>query len=97
MTIEEALEHRDTLASIAIELYGEFYITNPKFWKSPTELQMREVEALLFDENLFDEHFNPTPEEIALAEIIMEEFDLKNIFNEYYENDEDDEDEDDIV
>ena len=25
MTIEEALEHRDTLADIATELYGDFY------------------------------------------------------------------------
>jgi hypothetical protein len=41
---------------------------------------------------LFDEHFNPTPEEIALADIIMEEFDLKARFDEYYENDEEDED-----
>ena len=97
MTIEEALEHRDTLADIATELYGDFYITNPKFWNSPTELQMREVEELLFDENLFDEPFNPTPEEIALAEIIMEEFGLKAKFDEYYENDDNDEEDEDFI
>ena len=81
MTIEEALEHRDTLADIATELYGDFYITHPKFWNSPTELQMREIEELLFDENLFDEHFNPTPDEEALVKIIIEEFNLNKRFN----------------
>lgn len=97
MKIEEALEHRDTLADIATELYGDFYITHPKFWNSPTELQMREIEELLFDENLFDEHFNPTPEEIALADIIMEEFNLKAKFDEYYENDDNDEEDEDFI
>ena len=42
---------------------------------------MREIEELLFDENLFDEHFNPTPDEEALVKIIIEEFNLNKRFN----------------
>jgi hypothetical protein len=92
MTIEEALEHRDTLADIATELYGDFYITHPKFWNSPTELQMREIEELLFESGIFDD-IQPTPEEIALAEIIMEEFKLDKEFDTSF-SDEDEENED---
>jgi hypothetical protein len=82
MTVEEALEHRNILESIAVELYGDFWITNLNFWNSSTELQMREIIEFLSNENFLDKYSNPTPEEIALAEIIIEEFKLKNEFEE---------------
>jgi TRAP-type C4-dicarboxylate transport system substrate-binding protein len=45
--VNELLEQREILADIAVELYGDMFVTNDKFWNSPTENQMREVEEQL--------------------------------------------------
>ena len=68
--INELLEKRDILADIAIELYGEWWIVNDKFWNSPTELELREVESQLFDlgYNISDEL---TPDQILLASLLI--------------------------
>lgn len=47
--INELLEKRDHLCDIAAELYGDMFICNDKFWGSPTEREMREVEDKLQD------------------------------------------------
>ena len=41
--IEELLEERENLFEIASILYGDMFITEDKFWGSPTELQLQRV------------------------------------------------------
>jgi len=47
--IQELLTKRNLLADIAEELYGEIWIAHNKFWGSPTELEMRELNSQLID------------------------------------------------
>jgi hypothetical protein len=68
--INELLEKRDILADIAIELYGEWWIANDKFWNSPTELELREVESQLFDLG-YDITDELTPDQIILASLLL--------------------------
>ncbi len=66
--IEELLEERENLFEIASILYGDMFITEDKFWGSPTELQLQRVYDNL---DLFGhEDEEPTDEMIEAAEII---------------------------
>ena len=89
MKIEELIEKRDTLTDIAVELYGDMFITVDEFWGSPTEREMSIV-----DDELANLGWEPetTPEIIALAEIILQDLVDRGILNEDGEEDEDNED-----
>ena len=67
--INELLEKRDILGDIAVELYGDFWITEEEFWGSTTEQQLQEVNEQLLDLGWEDP---ATEEEIAFADKIME-------------------------
>ena len=67
--INELLEKREILGDIAVELYGDFWITNEEFWGSPTERQMQEVTEQLNDLGWVDP---VSDEEIEIADKIME-------------------------
>lgn len=67
--INELLEKREILGEIAAELYGELWITNDKFWGSPTERDLREVGEQLINLGWIDE---VSEEEEAFADKIME-------------------------
>jgi len=41
--IKELLEERDNLFEIASVLYGDMFVTEEKFWGSPTDLQLQRV------------------------------------------------------
>ena len=86
--IQELLEKRDTLTDIAVELYGDMFITVDEFWGSPTERQMGEVDDELINLGWESE---TTPEIIALAEIILQDLVERGILNEDGEVNEDDE------
>lgn len=67
--INELLEKRDILAEIAVELYGDFWISNEEFWGSTTERQMLEVTEQL--QNLgWEEEVDE--DQIMIADMIME-------------------------
>lgn len=73
--IDKLLEKIEVLSEIATELYGEEFILNKKFWKSPTEIELREcfekLETLGFkaptpteeDEKLFNKAINKMKED----------------------------------
>ena len=67
--INELLEKREILGDIAVELYGDFWITNDEFWGSPTERQMLEVTEQLNELGWIDP---VSDEEIEIADKIME-------------------------
>ena len=67
--INELLEKRDILADIAVELYGDYWITEKEFWGSTTEQQMLEVTEQLDDLGWVDP---VSDEEIEMADKIME-------------------------
>ena len=67
--INELLEKREILGEIAVELYGDLWITNEEFWGSPTERQMQEVTEQLNDLGWIDP---VSDEEIEMADKIME-------------------------
>ena len=67
--INELLEKREILGDIAAELYGDLWITNEKFWGSPTERDLQEVNQQLI--NLGWEEY-ATPEEEAFADKLFE-------------------------
>jgi hypothetical protein len=71
--IEELLEKQNTLSDIAVELYGEGWVSNEKFWGSPTERELWEVTGKLVD---LGHTINPTPEQIEVAKIISKKFNL---------------------
>jgi len=67
--INELLEKREILGDIAVELYGDFWITNDEFWGSPTERDLQEVNEQLLNlgwEEEVDE------DQIMIADMIME-------------------------
>ena len=66
--IEKLLEERENLFEIASILYGDMFITEDKFWGSPTELQLQRVYDKL---DLFGhEDEEPTDEMIEAAKIL---------------------------
>ena len=71
--INELLEKRELLSEIASELYGDLYVTNDKFWGSPTEKQMMEVEHSLDNLGWRDEM---TPEMLEAAKQIAKDLGL---------------------
>jgi hypothetical protein len=79
--INELLEQREILTDIAAELYGDIYVTNDKFWGSPTEKQMRGVEDQLHNLGHRDVL---TPEQMEAAKIIARDLGID------FEDDEED-------
>ena len=67
--INELLEKREILGDIAVELYGDFWITEETFWGSTTEQQMLEVTEQLNELGWVDP---VSDEEIEMADKIME-------------------------
>lgn len=89
-TLEELLEQRDIISQIATELYGPMYVFNRKFWGSPTEHELNDVQEQLIN---LGYRMDPTPEEQELADIIYKALLDQEIIR---RTDDDDEDEDDI-
>lgn len=87
--IKELLDKRELLIQIAIELYGEFWITDERFWDSPTEIEMRNVQHQLDDLGYTEE---PTEEEKIISQIIFDEMVRRGKFQD--ENEEEDDEED---
>jgi len=79
--VNELLEQREILADIAVELYGDMFVTNDKFWNSPTENQMRKVEEQLEEWGHRD---ILTPEQKEAAKIIAKDLGID------FEDDEED-------
>lgn len=75
--IKELLEIQTIVSDIAYELYGDMYVTNEKFWGSPTENQLREVTEQLFEVGY---EWIPTEEEINQASKIIDKNNLSNYF-----------------
>ena len=67
--INELLEKRDILGDIAIELYGDYWITEKEFWGSTTEQQMLEVTEQLNELGWVEE---VSDEEIEMTDKIVE-------------------------
>lgn len=67
--INELLEKREILGDIAVELYGEFWITEEEFWGSSTERELSEVTEQLAELGWVDPI---SDEEIEIADVIME-------------------------
>jgi len=67
--INELLEKREILGEIAVELYGDFWITNDEFWGSPTEQDLFEVSEQLAELGWVED---VSDEEIAFADKIIE-------------------------
>jgi hypothetical protein len=67
--INELLEKREILGDIAVELYGEFWITEEEFWGSSTERELNEVSEQLTELGWVDPI---SDEEIKIADMIME-------------------------
>jgi hypothetical protein len=63
--INELLEKFNLLTDIAIELYGDEWVSNDLFWDSPTEIQMNETICNL--DNLGYVWPEPTEEQINKA------------------------------
>jgi hypothetical protein len=83
-TIKELYELQTTISDIAIELYGEMYVTNDKFWGSPTETQLKEVTEKLLDAGYM---WEPDESDKKLANDIS---DAMGLFN-HFEDEEDEE------
>lgn len=75
--IDQLLEQRQVLHTIAVELYGEEYILNKKFWHSPTKKDIMKVFEKL--ELYGYEEPQPTDEEQQEADQIMEQLKNKGI------------------
>lgn len=80
--INELLEKRQILSDIAVELYGDMYVTSDKFWGSPTEKQMGEIEDSLWNLGHRDDL---TPEQQDAAKIIAKDlgFDFEDDEEDY--------------
>ena len=63
--INELLEKFDLLTDIAIELYGDEWVSNDSFWNSPTEREMNETVCSL--DNLGYVWPDPTEEQLDKA------------------------------
>jgi hypothetical protein len=72
--INELLEKFDLLTDIAIELYGDEWVMNEKFWGSVTEKEMCETMTRL--DNLGHKWPDPTQEQIERASEIARKLDL---------------------
>lgn len=86
--IQKLLEQQDLLFEIAVELYGEDFLTNKKFWNSPTEIEMREIQEQLLT---LGHSREPSDEEVAIAQLILDKLKQEGLIDE----DMDEEDEED--
>ena len=93
-SIQELLDHKDSLNEIASLLYGDDYILKQEFWNSPTERELfqvwKQLDLLGYEE--------PISEEMqALGDLIFDDLTTKGIIpmddrdDEYY-GDDDEED-----
>jgi len=101
--IQELIEKRELLCDIATELYGELWVCEDKFWNSPTELELREINSQLHNLGWTDPNINDDIR--AIGEILGQELIDKGLVspkeddilggdipNWWEEEDEDDED-----
>lgn len=70
LKIEELLETREHLTDIAVELYGEMFITEDKFWDSPVEKDMNRVVMKLYD---LGYRYEPSLKEKVIAKILKKD------------------------
>ena len=92
-SIQELLDHKDSLNEIASLLYGDDYILKQEFWNSPTERELfqvwKQLDLLGYEE--------PISEEMqALGDLIFDDLTIKGIIpmddeEDYYGEDDDDE------
>lgn len=87
--IQKLLEQQDLLFEIAVELYGEDFLINKKFWNSPTEIEMREIQEQLLT---LGHSREPSDEEVAIAQLILDKLKQEGLIDE----DTDEEDKEDI-
>ena len=91
-SIQELIDHKDSLNEIASLLYGDDYILKQEFWNSPTERELfqvwKQLDLLGYEE--------PISEEMqALGDLIFDDLTIKGIIplddrdDEYYGDDED--------
>ena len=91
-SIQELLDHKDSLNEIASLLYGDDYILKQEFWNSPTERELfqvwKQLDLLGYEE--------PISEEMqALGDLIFDDLTSKGIIPLDDDRDFDDEDDDD--
>ena len=92
-SIQELIEHKDSLCDIASLLYGDDYILKQEFWNSPTERELfqvwKQLDLLGYEE--------PISEEMqALGDLIFNDLTSKGIIPlDDEDRDYDDEDDDD--
>ena len=90
-SIQELLDHKDSLNEIASLLYGDDYILKQEFWNSPTERELFQVWKQL---DLLG-HEEPISEEMqALGDLIFDDLISKGIIplddeEDYYGEDDD--------
>ena len=90
-SIQELLDHKDSLCDIASLLYGDDYILKQEFWNSPTERELfqvwKQLDLLGYEE--------PISEEMqALGDLIFDDLISKGIIplddeEDYYGEDDD--------
>ena len=90
-SIQELLDHKDSLNEIASLLYGDDYILKQEFWNSPTERELfqvwKQLDLLGYEE--------PISEEMqALGDLIFDDLTSKGIIplddeEDYYGEDDD--------
>ena len=90
-SIQELLDHKDSLNEIASLLYGDDYILKQEFWNSPTERELfqvwKQLDLLGYEE--------PISEEMqALGDLIFDDLISKGIIplddeEDYYGEDDD--------
>ena len=91
-SIQELIDHKDSLNEIASLLYGDDYILKQEFWNSPTERELfqvwKQLDLLGYEE--------PISEEMqALGDLIFDDLTIKGIIllddedDEYYGDDDD--------
>ena len=91
-SIQELLDHKDSLNEIASLLYGDDYILKQEFWNSPTERELfqvwKKLDLLGYEE--------PISEEMqALGDLIFDDLITKGVIPLDDDRDFDDEDDDD--
>jgi len=87
-SIQELIEHKDSLCEIAAVLYGDNYILHKEFWNSPTERELfqvwKQLDLLGYEEPI-------TEEMQALGDLIFDDLVNKGIIPLDDEDEDDDE------
>ena len=72
LKIDNLLEKREILTDIAVELYGEMFVCEDRFWGSPVDKDLCKVTNDLFD---LGWEYTPTLKERIVAKQIKRERD----------------------